>query len=126
MAVGARKVPARDATHIDRLTGCVKARRQEPLLLVLPMVGWLFIAQDPDGTLATILSFIPPITPMIMVCRIAANPYLPDAHIAATILLMLVSVPAVMWGSAKIFRIGILMYGKTPSVKEMFRWIRYR
>jgi len=96
------------------------------IVLVLPMIGWFYIAQNPDGWLAVTLSFIPPITPMIMILRIAADPDLPFLQILATILLLLVSVPAVMWASAKIFRVGILMYGKPPSLGELAHWLKYR
>lgn len=94
------------------------------ILFVLPMVLWFFLAQNPNGTLAIILSFIPPIIPMIMMLRIAASPDIPVLQIAASILLLLVSVPVVMWLAAKIFRTGILMYGKRPGVKEILLWLR--
>lgn len=94
------------------------------IVLVLPMVGWFFVARNLDGTLATVLSFFPPLTPMIMVLRLAANPYLSPVQIVATIALLAVSVPAVMFASAKIFHIGILMYGKPPKLREMLRWLR--
>lgn len=94
--------------------------------LVVPMAAWFYIAQHPNGTFAIALSFIPPITPMVMVIRLAADPELAATQIAATIGLLVVSVPAVMWASAKIFRTGILMYGKPASIRELARWIRYR
>ena len=96
------------------------------MLLVLPMVAWFFIAQRPEGPLAVILSFIPPITPMVMILRIAALPDLAPFQIVASILLLGVSVPLVMWASAKIFRTGVLMYGKPPSLRELARWVRYK
>ena len=88
------------------------------------MVVWFILAQNPNGTLALVLSFIPPITPMIMILRIAASPDIPVLQIGASILLLLVSVPLVTWLAAKIFRIGILMYGKRPALKEILHWLR--
>jgi ABC-2 type transport system permease protein len=94
------------------------------ILFIFPMVTWFLLAQNPNGTLAIILSFIPPITPMIMILRIAATPDIPVLQIVASILLLLVSVPVVMWLAAKIFRTGILMYGKRPGLKEVLCWLR--
>jgi len=96
------------------------------MLMVVPMVAWFFIAQRPEGPLAVVLSFIPPLTPMVMILRIAALPDLSPFQIAASILLLLVSVPLVMWASAKIFRTGVLMYGKPPTPRELIRWVRYK
>lgn len=96
------------------------------LLLVMPLVGWFFIARDPDSTLAIVLSFIPPLTPMIMVLRIAANPHINPAHIFATVTLLLVSIPAAIWAGAKIFHIGILLYGKPPKLTDLIQWLRDR
>ena len=95
------------------------------LLLMVPMFAWFIIVQRPEGTLATVLSFIPPMTPLVMILRLAAHPDLPLFQIIASILLLAVSVPAVIWAAAKIFRTGILMYGKPPSLRELIRWVRY-
>ena len=96
------------------------------MLLMLPLMAWFFIAQHPTGTLAIILSFIPPITPMVMILRIAAHPEIPPLQIAASIVLLAASVPLVVWVSAKIFRTGVLMYGKPPTPRELLRWVRHK
>jgi ABC-2 type transport system permease protein len=96
------------------------------IILVLPMVVWFYIVQNPNSTLALVMSFIPPITPMIMILRVAARPDLPLIQIVGSLVLLAVSVPVVVWASAKIFRTGILMYGKPPSLRELLRWVRYR
>ncbi|MEA1996473.1 MAG: ABC transporter permease, partial [Gemmatimonadota bacterium] len=94
------------------------------IVLILPMMLWFNIVQEPEGTLAVVLSFVPPMTPMVMILRIAASPDLSMLQILASIVLLAVSVPVAMWASAKIFRTGILMYGKPPSPKELLRWLR--
>ncbi|MFC1782835.1 ABC transporter permease [Planctomycetota bacterium] len=94
------------------------------IMFVAPMMTWFILAQNPNGTLAVVFSFIPPITPMIMMLRIAASDELPLLHILATIVLMLVSVPVVMWMAGKVFRTGILMYGKRPGLREILRWCK--
>ena len=88
------------------------------------MIAWQYVAQHPEGTLAIVLSFIPPITPLIMILRIAACPGLSLLQIIATIVVLAASVPACIWASAKVFRTGILMYGKPPSPREIVRWLR--
>jgi len=94
-------------------------------IFIIPMVLWFNIAQHPDGLLATVLSFIPLLTPMVMILRIAAHPELSPLQIVASILLLAVSVLIAMWASAKVFRTGVLMYGKPPSLRELLRWVRY-
>ena len=94
------------------------------IILMVPMFTWVYLIQHPNETLAIVLSFIPPITPMVMILRIAVRPDLPLLEIIASILLLAVSVMAAMWAAAKIFRTGILMYGKPPSLKELLRWVR--
>ena len=96
------------------------------MMFVVPMVAWFYIAQHPEGPLAVILSFIPPVTPMVMILRIAALPDLPPLQVIASILVLAASIPVAMWASAKIFRIGVLMYGKPPSLRELARWVRYK
>lgn len=95
------------------------------LLLVVPMVVWFYIAQRPDGALARALSVIPFTVPMVMMLRIALQ-MPPAAEIALSIVIMLVSIPIAMWAATKIFRTGILMYGKRPRLKEIVKWVRYR
>jgi ABC-2 type transport system permease protein len=93
------------------------------LLLVVPMMIWFHLVQHPDGTLARVLSFIPPLTPMVMVLRLAASSRLSGVEIAGSIALLAASVPAAMWAAAKVFRTGVLMYGKRPGLAEIIRWV---
>jgi ABC-2 type transport system permease protein len=96
------------------------------MLLILPMVMWFYFVQHPEAPLSIILSFFPPIAPMVMILRMAANPDLPLLQILLSIILLAISVPVAMWASAKIFRTGILMYGKPPKPAELLRWLRYK
>ncbi|MFC1736768.1 ABC transporter permease [Candidatus Hydrogenedentota bacterium] len=112
-------------------SACNTAKEAQTLLMPLmmmfmvPLLTWNLITQNPDGTLATVLSFIPPTTPMVMMLRISVMDDLPILQIIASIVLLIVSVPCVMWAAAKVFRTGILMYGKPPSLKELVWWVRY-
>lgn len=91
---------------------------------IVPMVLWLQISQNPTSTFSHVLSFIPPITPYVMILRICADPDTPLWQIVVTLLLLWLSVLFAIWAAAKVFRIGVLMYGKPPTPRELFRWIR--
>jgi len=80
-----------------------------------------FIPKDPNGTLATALSWIPIYTPFAMMNRMAADP--PLFEVVGTTVLLILTTVAVLWLSGKIFRIGILRTGQPPKVLELFRWI---
>jgi ABC-type Na+ efflux pump permease subunit len=94
------------------------------LIFIIPLMGWFKLVQSPNGTLAKVLSFVPPVTPMVMILRLSAGSGVWFVEIAASILVLAVAVILVIWAAAKIFRTGILMYGKKPGLFEIFRWIR--
>jgi ABC-2 type transport system permease protein len=91
------------------------------ILLMLPLMAMVPVGKDPNGTLATVLSFIPPFTPFVMMNR-AAGPPAPWEY-AVTTLLLVASVAVAFVAAAKVFRIGILMTGKPPKLGEIWRWI---
>jgi len=92
------------------------------LIMMVPLLTMMFIPKDPNGTLATILSWIPVYTPFVMMNRAAADPPLFD--IVGTLILMVISTVVVLWLSGKIFRIGILRTGQPPKILELIRWVR--
>ena len=94
------------------------------IVLVIPMMLWLPILQNPNSTFAQICSFVPPISPFIMVLRLAGSEPVPIWQIPATMLLGVGTVFAMAWAAAKIFRIGVLMYGKPPNLPTLIKWIR--
>jgi ABC-2 type transport system permease protein len=93
------------------------------MCLVIPMMLAFFFVNNPDSTPAVVLSLIPIFTPMIMYMRISVlTP--PLWQIGLSILLMLAMIWLIFKGVAKIFRIGVLMYGKRPTIPEILRWAR--
>ncbi len=94
------------------------------LIFIIPMIAWPMLIQSPNGTMARVFSFIPPVTPMVMILRLASGADVGFVEIGASILLLVVAVLAVTWAAAKIFRTGILMYGKKPGLFEILRWLR--
>ena len=94
------------------------------LLIVLPMMFWTYLAQQPESALAVAASLIPPVSPMVMVLRIASMQQIPWVQVIISLVLLIIAVFVVVWAAARIFRTGILMYGKAPSVAEILRWVR--
>ena len=94
-----------------------------PLLvpLIVPLLTMIPITQDPNGTLARIMSYIPLFTPFVMMNRAAGS--LPLWEYLATTVLLLLSIYFAVRGAGKVFRIGILMTGKPPRVGEVMRWL---
>jgi ABC-2 type transport system permease protein len=95
------------------------------LLMMVPLMLWLPISQSPNGAVATVCSFIPPTIPFAMILRVAADEPVPFWQIPATIVWGYLCMFAMMWMAAKVFRVGVLMYGKPPSPLELLKWLRY-
>ncbi len=92
------------------------------LVLIIPLLTMVPIGQDPNGVLARGMSFIPPFTPFVMMNRAAGPPAMWEY--VATTLLLVVSILVAWWAGAKVFRIGILLTGKPPKIREVLRWVR--
>ena len=94
------------------------------LLMMVPLATMTFIPSEPNGTIATTLSWIPFWTPFVMMNRMAASP--PEFEIYGTALVLLVSVGLVFLVSARIFRIGVLRTGQPPKLLELLGWLKSR
>jgi ABC-2 type transport system permease protein len=95
------------------------------LLLVIPIMLSFYLVQNPGSTGATILSLIPFFAPMMMFMRI--NTLMPPVwEIVACFVLLFLTIVLCLKLSAKIFRVGILMYGKRATLREIATWVRYR
>lgn len=95
--------------------------------IVPVIVGLMFamtIGQNPDSSLATVLSMIPFTAPMVMMSRIPSG--VPAGEIITSLAILYASIVAIIWFTAKIYRVGIFMYGKKPNVKELIKWARYK
>jgi ABC-2 type transport system permease protein len=92
--------------------------------LVFTMLIYSMVLNDPASRASIILSEIPFFSPLLMPLRISLQTP-PAWQIALSIGLLFVSIVAVIYCSAKVYRVGILMYGKRPTLPEMVRWLRY-
>jgi ABC-2 type transport system permease protein len=93
-----------------------------PLMLSV-YVGFFTVINDPHGTIAVIFSMIPLTSPIVMLMRIPFG--VPWWQIAISVSLLFVTFFGVVWFAAKIYRVGILMYGKKPTWKELYKWLKY-
>ena len=93
-----------------------------PLMLGI-YVGFFSVIENPHGSIATIFSMIPLTSPIVMLMRIPFG--VPWWELAISLGILILTNFAVIWLAAKIYRVGILMYGKKASYKELFKWLRY-
>ena len=93
-----------------------------PIVLAL-YVGLFAVQNDPNGPIVTILSIIPFTSPIVMMMRVPFG--VPWYELAISMALLLVTFVFMVWFSAKIYRVGILMYGKKPTYKDLYKWLKY-
>ncbi|UUC47184.1 ABC transporter permease [Flavobacterium cerinum] len=98
------------------------------LPIIMPMmlgvyVGFFTVMNDPHGTVATVFSIIPLTSPIVMLMRIPFG--VPWWQLAISIALLFGTFLLVVWFASKIYRVGILMYGKKPTWKELYKWLKY-
>ena len=97
-----------------------------PIILPLMLgvyVGFFTVINDPHGTVATVFSMIPLTSPIVMLMRLPFG--VPLWQIILSVTILFATFFLVVWFAAKIYRIGILMYGKKPTYKEIFKWLKY-
>jgi ABC-2 type transport system permease protein len=93
------------------------------MLLVIPSILMIGIIQQPDSGMAATLSLVPFTSPIAMPVRWAAAA-VPLREVVASVAVLLFTLWLVTWIAARIYRVGILMYGKRPSPRELVRWVR--
>jgi ABC-2 type transport system permease protein len=93
-----------------------------PLILAV-YVGVFTVIEDPHGTVSTVFSFIPFTSPVVMLMRIPFG--VPLWQQVLSLVLLIGTFILAVWFAAKIYRVGILMYGKKPTYKELFKWLKY-
>lgn len=94
------------------------------MTIVIPVMISSLVIRNPNGTLSTILSMVPFFSPVLMFLRIGLQ-MPPWWQIMLSIVLMLATILGAVWVAAKIYRVGVLMYGKRPTLPELARWLKY-
>lgn len=94
-------------------------------LLIIPFILGIMVTQNPNSVPVVIASLFPLFSPTLMFMRIGVA--IPSFfQILLSIILCILTIMFMAWLGAKIFRTGLLMYGKKPSIKEILKWIRYK
>jgi len=94
------------------------------MLVIIPFLCTFYIIENPNTQLSVILSLIPFFAPMTMFARIVVQTP-PAWEIALGLALLIATVVGTIWLVGRIFRVGVLMYGKRPTLPEVMKWIRY-
>jgi ABC-2 type transport system permease protein len=114
-AIGAAVSSEQDANQV-----------QMPITIVLVLCFTLFpvVVRDPSSHTSILLSMVPFFSPILMVLRVAMETP-PLWQVLLSVGILALTILGVIYVSAKIYRVGVLMYGKRPSVVELLRWLRY-
>lgn len=94
------------------------------MFMMIPYFMMIVVPRAPNSTLAVTLSFIPPINPFIMMLRIASNDPPPVWQILLSLGVSALGAVLAVWLAGKIFRVGMLMFGKPPNFRTLVRWVR--
>jgi ABC-2 type transport system permease protein len=99
---------------------------QTPVMLtiMIPYFLWMPISRDPDSLLSVTLSMVPPMSPFVMMLRLTSTSPPPTWQVLVSIGVGLLAVYGAVWAAAKIFRVGLLMYGKPPNLRTLIKWVR--
>ena len=102
--------------------------QQFQFFVIMPLMlsfFYMFVAmKDPNGPLTVALSIFPFSAPIVMYTRLIIGS-VPVWQVALSIVLMIAAIIGVIWLCARIYRVGVLMYGKKPNLPEIIRWIKY-
>lgn len=93
-------------------------------IIIFALYAGIFSAENPDGPLAMWCSMIPFTSPIVMMVRIPFG--VTTWELVLSMIILYGSAIGLAWVAGRIYRVGILMYGKKPSYKEMLKWIRYK
>lgn len=94
------------------------------MFMIIPWILWFPISRAPNAMLAQVLSFVPGPNPFVMVIRLCGSEPVPAWQIPVSILIGVATAVFCAWAAAKIFRVGVLMYGKPPNFRTLIRWVR--
>jgi ABC-2 type transport system permease protein len=94
------------------------------LLLIAPWFLWMPISRNPNSVFAIVTSFAPPVNSFAMLLRLASTDPPPAWQVWVSIALGVLGVAGATWVAAKVFRIGLLMFGKPPDFATLLRWVR--
>ena len=113
-AIGASVDQAQDAQQLTTIV---------TLPIIVAFVVTMMIMKDPNSPVVFWCSLIPFTAPIVMVARIPSG--IPAWEIATSLALLYATFVVCVWGAAKIYKIGIFMHGAKPTLRDLFRWLKY-
>ena len=109
---------------VDNVQDASQLQTPITLPIILALLMMFAVIRDPNSQMAFWFSVIPFTSPIVMIVRI---PYdIPLWEIALSLAVLYASFVGMVWFAAKIYRVGIFMYGKKPTLGELFKWVRYK
>lgn len=109
---------------VDNVADTQQLQLPVTIPLILALIVMMSVMRDPTGSLAFWFSIIPFTSPIIMMARVAYG--VPMWEVLLSLVLLYGTFVAMVWFAAKIYRVGIFMYGKKPSLMEIIRWSKYK
>lgn len=111
-------------SSVDSVQDAQQLQTPITMPIILALIMMITAMNDPSSDVAFWFSMVPLTSPIVMMARI---PYdIPIWEIAVSLAILYATFIIVVWGAAKIYRVGILMYGKKPTFKELWKWIKYK
>lgn len=109
---------------VDNVQDAQQLQTPVTLPIILALLMMLAVINDPNSSVAFWFSIIPLTSPIVMMARI---PYdIPMWEIGLSLVVLYASFVVMVWLAAKVYRVGIFMYGKKPTLKELWKWMRYK
>ena len=114
-AIGSSVESVQDASQLHMIV-------QMPIIISIFVM--MTIMNDPSSAVAVWCSYIPFTSPVVMMARIPSG--VPVWEIVTSLVILYATFAAMVWLAAKIYRVGIFMYGKKPTLKELWKWMKYK
>ncbi len=109
---------------VDNIQDASQLQTVGVLPILIGFIASMAIIPDPNSTFSIVMSLIPLSSPMVMMARVPFG--IPGWQIALALVLLVGAIIFMIWLAAKIYRVGIFMYGKKPTVRDLIRWTRYK
>jgi len=109
---------------VDNIQDASQLQTVGVLPILIGFIASMAIIPDPNSTFSIVMSLIPLTSPMVMMARVPFG--IPGWQIALALVLLVGAIILTIWLAAKIYRVGIFMYGKKPTVRDLIRWTRYK
>jgi ABC-2 type transport system permease protein len=93
------------------------------LFIIMGLMSMFALLNEPNGNLARVLSLVPPLAPFVVPVRHSIAP-IPIGELALSVGITIAGLLLIVWVAARIYRVGILMYGKRASFRDLARWVR--